>query len=315
MMAADDRPPSGSRAIRQYRSEIAESAGSMQVMNTTSMFESIVTHAGRAHRDELYACALLLAVQPKAALARRNPTAAELDDARVVVVDVGGHYEPERLNFDHHQFARDAEPTCALTLVLRWMGLEDVARAFWPWLEGLEWLDSRGPTATAQRFTPGTAGRDGLLRMAAPAEDWMLRQFEAGDLLSVRGVGEMLLNDLRAVEDRFRVLNERAVWMDVEGLPVLDTRDAIPADQRPEFGVEAWYHLRGRTPAIIVAHSPRDAGATNLVRVNDHPRVDFRRLAGYPGVSWIHANGFLASAQPANRDALVAMVRLAVLPV
>ena len=273
----------------------------------------ILTHPGRAHRDDLYACALLLALQPRAALERRSPTPQELDDPAVAVVDVGERYEPERLNFDHHQFAVGSKPACALTLVLRWAGVEDIARAFWPWLEGLEWLDSRGPTATAEHFTPGTPAREGLLRMAAPAEDWMLRQFEAGKLDSIRGLGESLLNDLRAVEDRFRVLDEHATWYEVEGVAVLETRNAIPADQRPEFGVEAWYRARARTPAIIVAHSPRDRGATNLVRVNDHPRVDFRLLVGHPGVSWIHANGFIASARPADHAELMVMIHRAIL--
>ena len=283
-------------------------------MNANRFYQSIVTHAGRAHRDELYACALLFAFQPKSALERRNPTAAELADPAVAVVDVGGRHEPERLNFDHHQFAADAEPACALTLVLRWLSAEATARALWPWLETLEWLDSRGPTATAARFTPSIMARDGLLRMASPAEDWMLRQFEQGNLEPVRGVGESLLNELQAIEERFRVLDATAEWVEINGLTVLDTCKGIPGDQRPDFGVEAWYRLRGRTPAIIVANSTRDTGATNLVRVNDHPRVDFRQLKGHPVVFWIHANGFLASARPEDDTALKALIRQAVSP-
>jgi len=272
------------------------------------MFDLVITHPGRAHRDDLYACGLLLALQPEAVLERRNPTTGELDDPAVAVVDVGARYEPERLNFDHHQFRKDSEPCCALTLVLRWMGLETTARVLWPWLDGLEWLDSRGPTATAARFTPGTPARDGLLRMAAPAEEWMLRQIEAGNLEPVRGVGESLLNELRAIQERFRVLDQSAKWIEINGLSVLDTRSAIAGNERPDFGVEAWYRLQGRVPAVIVAHSPRDPGATNLVRVNDHPRVDFRRLAGDPQVFWIHANGFLASARPQNDQALAKLI-------
>jgi len=240
------------------------------------MFDLVITHPGRAHRDDLYACGLLLALQPEAVLERRNPTTGELDDPAVAVVDVGARYEPERLNFDHHQFRKDSEPCCALTLVLRWMGLETTARVLWPWLDGLEWLDSRGPTATAARFTPGTTPRERLLRMAAPAEEWMLRQFEAGNLEPVRSAGESLLNELRAIQERFRVLDHNAKWMEINGLSVLDTRGAIPGNERPDFGVEAWYRQQSRTPAVIVAHSPRDPGATNLVRVNDHSRVDFR---------------------------------------
>jgi len=281
-------------------------------MSTQEPIRLVVTHAGRAHRDDLYACSLLLALQPQATLERRNPTPTELDDPAVGVVDVGGKHEPKLLNFDHHQFPKDSEPVCALTLVLRWIGLEATARSLWPWLEGLEWLDSRGPTATAAQFTPGTAARDGLLRMAAPAEEWMLRQFEAGNLEPVRGVGESLLTELCAIQERFRVLDQSAKWMEIDGLSVLDTRSAIAGNERPDFGVEVWYRQLGRVPAIIVAHSPRDPGATNLVRVNDHSRVDFRRLTGRPQVFWIHANGFLASVRPENEGSLTELLRCAV---
>ena len=281
-------------------------------VNLITSFRLVVAHPGRAHRDDLYACGLLLALQPRAALERRSPAPAELDDPTVAVVDVGARHEPERLNFDHHQFSKDAEPVCALTLVLRWMGAESSARALWPWLEGVEWLDSRGPTATAERFTPGTSCREGLLRMAAPAEEWMLRQFEAGNFEPVRSMGEFLLMQLHAIQERFRVLDTAAKWMEIAGLSVLDTRKGIAGDKRPDFGVEAWCRSKGRTPAIIVANSPRDAGATNLVRVNDHPRVDFQRLAGYSQVSWIHANGFLASARPEDNVVLQAMLQQAI---
>ena len=226
-------------------------------MKAQSPFRLILTHPGRAHRDDLYACGLLLALQPNASAERRSPTPDELDDPTVAVVDVGGRHEPERLNFDHHQFAADAEPACALTLVLRWLGADSMARVLWPWLEALEWLDSRGPTATAARFTPGIPARDGLLRMASPAEDWLLRQLEQGNLEPVKGVGEFLLNELRAIEERFRVLDASAEWIAIDGLAVLDTRKGIPGNQRPDFGVEAWYRLLGQTPAVIVAQSPR----------------------------------------------------------
>ena len=274
----------------------------------------IITHPGRAHRDDLYACGLLLALRPHAAVERRNPTPDELNDPEVAVLDVGGRHEPDRLNFDHHQFPVTFDPACALTLVLRWMNAEKMAHILWPWFEGLEWLDSRGPVATAKRFTPGIPARDGLLRMASPADEWMLRQFEAGNLTPVRGVGESLLNELRAVEERFQALDSHAVWTQVDGLDVLDTRKAVSGDQRPDFGVEAWYRLAGRIPAIIVAHSPRDPGATNLVRVNDHPRVDFRGLKGHPQVIWIHASGFLASAHPNDEGGLRAMINQVILP-
>jgi len=103
-------------------------------MKALTPFRLIITHAGRAHRDDLYACGLLLALHPQAILERRVPTPEELDDSAVAVVDVGARHEPERLNLDHHQFPAAADPACALTLALRWMGVEGTARVLWPWL-------------------------------------------------------------------------------------------------------------------------------------------------------------------------------------
>ena len=54
-----------------------------------------------------------------------------------LVVDVGGEHDPERGNFDHHQFPRDHDPVCALSLVLQDLGLYEDARNFCEWLGGV----------------------------------------------------------------------------------------------------------------------------------------------------------------------------------
>jgi hypothetical protein len=46
-------------------------------MNLRASFRLVITHPGRAHRDDLYACGLLLALQPNAPLERRNPAPHE----------------------------------------------------------------------------------------------------------------------------------------------------------------------------------------------------------------------------------------------
>ena len=112
------------------------------------MIERIVTHPGGAHKDDLLAVCVLVAAYG-APVARRNPTDEELDDPSVAVVDIGGSDDASKSNFDHHQYPREHEPVCALSLVLRHLGVYDDAREFCDWLEPAEWLDARGPNQTA----------------------------------------------------------------------------------------------------------------------------------------------------------------------
>lgn len=63
--------------------------------------ETIVTHSGRFHADEVIGCMVLLALFPHMKLVRsRDP---EVINAGRFVVDVGGKWDPASGRFDHHQ--------------------------------------------------------------------------------------------------------------------------------------------------------------------------------------------------------------------
>ncbi|MEO0663582.1 MAG: MYG1 family protein, partial [Planctomycetota bacterium] len=109
----------------------------------------VVTHPGGAHKDDLLAVSVLVALHG-CPVERREPTSEDLADPAVAVVDVGGAHDPARANFDHHQFPRDHRPTCSLSLVLDALGLYEDALKFCDWLETAEHFDSRGPKRTAE---------------------------------------------------------------------------------------------------------------------------------------------------------------------
>ena len=111
--------------------------------------KQILTHPGGAHKDEFLACCVLAAVHG-CEIKRREPEQADLDDISVVVVDVGGEHEPSRSNFAHHQFPKDHEPICALSLVLMDLGIYEDAKNFCDWLETAERFDVTGPISTAK---------------------------------------------------------------------------------------------------------------------------------------------------------------------
>ncbi|MEM0926614.1 MAG: MYG1 family protein, partial [Planctomycetota bacterium] len=108
----------------------------------------IVTHPGNAHKDDFLACSILAHLH-RVPIERRDPTEEDLEDGGVYVVDVGGRHEPEKANFDHHQFPKDHPPICALSLVLEHVGIYEDAKRFFSWLQPAEWLDTRGPNETS----------------------------------------------------------------------------------------------------------------------------------------------------------------------
>ena len=83
---------------------------------------------------------------------RRNPTEEELNDADVVVLDVGEKHQPELSNFDHHQFNRNDDPACALTLLLKSMDIYEEANLGFRWLSVTEKLIAKDLTLSQMKL-------------------------------------------------------------------------------------------------------------------------------------------------------------------
>ncbi|WP_157504663.1 MYG1 family protein [Dyadobacter beijingensis] len=69
-------------------------------------FHTVVTHDTTFHADDVFAVAMLTQFHAGFNLIRtrdENILNYALLDPQIVVLDVGGQYEPEKLNFDHHQ--------------------------------------------------------------------------------------------------------------------------------------------------------------------------------------------------------------------
>ena len=168
--------------------------------------KAIVTHPGSAHKDDFLACCLLISrhVVP---VSRRDPSEEDLADPEIAVVDVGGEHDPEKGNFDHHQFPADHDPVCALSLVLQDLGLYDDARKFCEWLEPAEWFDTRGPFQTAKWMG---VERGVMNKLNSPVDITLLRRFAQKRELGpgdpvwevMRMVGEDLVMFLRTLRER-----------------------------------------------------------------------------------------------------------------
>ncbi len=280
-------------------------------------FHTIVTHPGGAHTDEFLACSLLL-TRHAVAIVRHDPTPAELDDPHTCVVDVGHRHEPALNNFDHHQLPKDHPPTCALSLVLQHLGLYEDARRFCDWLETAEWFDTRGPIETAKWLgtTPET-----LARLNSPIAGTLLRRFalaariEPGEPLweMMRLIGDDIIEYVNKLRARLALLAQHATFwtLDLAGRPsrILFLPRTDPPIEDPSFGIDRFIQSRGLESEVVSVVSPdRRGSGYGLERFRDNPRLDFTRIAGRPGVHFVHARGFVAKTTVTDVPTLQAML-------
>jgi len=255
----------------------------------------IITHPGKAHRDEFVACCLVLAHDRAAGVVvedihRREPAREELDDPDTWVIDVGGRYEPELLNFDHHQFDRDQEPQCAASMVFHHFGMAD--ETIFPWLEVTRWIDSKGPFATAKEYD---LSADTLFLLQSPVEAQMLQLFQEYAvvpkyLLRIMDIiGDGWVDYFRKRRAREKLLAECGSVFVVGQYSVF----VNPAENDFALGVEEYLRERHPTVAVVVSKDDRGPGMS-LFRRNDHPSFDFSRLASDARIAFAHNGGFIA---------------------
>jgi len=268
-------------------------------LNNTALnnINRIITHPGGAHRDDFMAACIALAHAPDdVPIFREEPTAALLDDPYCLVLDVGERHEPELLNFDHHQLARDAEPACALSMLVDFLGLTAAFETLAPYKTTIV-MDSKGPMAVAKSL--------GLEKL--PPE--LLSPIE-GALLDVFGEFIVVPRWLRTA---MRVLGERHIKFATDKLAQLQwlrtNVQLINVDHPNGVGTvpvlainsqntTGLFEVRDENPMwqaapISISRDDRGPGWA-LYRFDDDPRVDFSRIDGHKDVVFAHQGGFIA---------------------
>jgi len=283
--------------------------------------ELILTHPGGAHKDEFLACSLL-AAKHGVPVVRREPEQADLDNPAVCVVDVGGEHDPERRNFDHHQFPRDHAPICALSLVLQDFGLYEDAKLFCDWLEPAEWFDTRGAVGTARWMG---VERDVMTKLNSPMDVTLLRRFalaerlESGDLLyeMMRWVGGDLLDYLKTLRERLSYIEEHGEIWSVDGgeggsfkVLFMPRTDPLPAE--PSMGLGRYLVATGQEDGIAgLVYPDRRGSGYGMSRHNDHPGLEFTRIVECEDVHFAHARGFVAKTSATDKARLKELVAAA----
>ena len=263
----------------------------------------IVTHPGGAHKDELLACALLIADHP-IHIFRRSPSADDLAASDVAVVDIGHCYQPELLNFDHHQFDRGAVPTCSVSLVLQHLGLYQAAHKFCKWLPFTERLDCCGPQATADWLG---LNRSQFAAMNSPLDIGLLSLFGQqtelcpGDPLFeiIRSIGAELINFLKLQSSRITYLEQHVqVWDFFVAGQVRKVLFLAKSSDQPDRVTAAFSdyiesaNLAQSLSALVYPDS-RSEGY-GLKRFEDASPIYLSAIATEPDVHFVHASGFLA---------------------
>jgi hypothetical protein len=281
------------------------------------MISSIITHPGGAHKDDFLACAVLL-FQHQVSIFRREPLESDLLDSSIAVLDVGGEHAPERLVFDHHQFPRDHVPTCALSLVLQYLGIYEDAREFCPWLEVAEWFDCRGPKDTAKWLD---MDRETLAKLNSPLDITLLKNFAAqtehhpGEPIweVMRMIGRDLVEFITNLRSKLNEVSQfTEVWnlkKDKDEFKVLflPRISSLPEGASDVLG----YQVRalGLEEEIIAVLSPDSRGqGYGMRRYNDDARMDFSKVEGEADVHFAHARGFIAKTSAVNKERLQEML-------
>lgn len=266
------------------------------------MIQKIITHPGGAHKDDVLAVSVLIA-KHGAPVARREPTTEDLEDPGIAVVDIGDQHDPDRSNFDHHHLPREHPPTCALSLVLKDLGVYEDALRFCEWLEPAEWLDSRGPNRTAEHLG---VPRRAISQLNSPIDVTLLRRFAqktelaAGDPLYefMRFVGQDLLDYLRAVRERIAFAQSHSErWSlpcgdDTIEVVFLPRTDPLPDE--PRAVVSHYIRAEGLESVIAATVYPdRRRPGYGIARYEDHPQLDFSLLHEESDVHFAHKSGFM----------------------
>ena len=278
----------------------------------------IVTHGGHAHRDDFLSVCFTLAMCAEQKnypeLVRRDPTKQELKDFNVIVLDVGEQHKPELSNFDHHQFDRDAEPCCALSLLLKDMTIYEEAQRGFRWLNISEKFDSKGPYFVANEI--GIEWNKISDATFSPIEEAILfkfsqfTEFDSESLIYqlMITIGSDLLKTLEQFTARWKLLSETLKTFKVDDNEIVLSLD-VEGNDDPTFALNAYIHEHHPNAIATVTFDDRGEGFC-LYRLNDSSKIDFSQIESHEQILFAHKNGFVAKTKFAlDLDELRTIIR------
>lgn len=262
--------------------------------------QSIITHPGSAHFDEMTAIGLILSVYDDTEfyIERREPTPEEMDNPDIWVVDIGNRHDPEKHNFDHHQ---STDCPAAFVLIAEYLGLSKTFSVM-PWWHFKDEVDRFGPVESSEKYHAG----DYLVNRNA-VESWMTARFAyepEASLPLLKSFGAHIIDEARMLKTQidFWKTCSRLV---IAGVP------AMIGETRESAGLEEFRRLDDNPPDIVISLDRRDEG-WRLFRYDGTP-VDFSLILDCPEIAFAHKNGFVAKTRERlNISDLIALVSKAI---
>lgn len=269
------------------------------VNETIHLPKALIIHKGKSHTDEIITAALILGTFPtlEFPVYRKDPTPEEIADLNVWVADVGGFYDPEISNFDHHGLSRDPDKVeCAYTLVCKHLNIHSQMKSYYKWYNEWSVIDHLGPYFWAGIKEVAWDGVSGLL---SPVAQLIHDEFE-----SFKDEVEMP----KTLKERLRAFGLKLI---IEAIEFSEFCDKQPAEAVTEVkGIKIYkpqgaseeletYALKWAVEAcnaqdgVLVVPDDRGDGWT-LLRINNDPTIDFSVLENHPEIEFAHKGGFIA---------------------
>lgn len=255
-------------------------------MKNEFYIKRIVTHNGQTHSDDFLATAILAHKFNVTIHRVSSVSKEELEDNSIIVVDVGGKYEPEKNNFDHHQ---DLNIPCSLILVLNKffpnIKVNDIDE-----LRFIDDWDRIGPHATQIKWNIK------LPEFRDIISDIILDIFSKKEVIypetrlhdTIKEIGKIFLEKL-VIQNDFITNAKNAEIFKIKDLKIVKLNKNIPIRFIKKIHPDV---------AIVVKPNQRVKDALTLTRVDDNPRVDFKRIKDNNSVYFVHPNGFMAVVSP-----------------
>ncbi len=272
----------------------------------------IVTHCGKAHKDEFIAIAIIMAMNPneECIIYRREPSINELIGEDVFVVDIGEVYLPKAKNFDHHQYrGGDA----SFVQILKYYDLYEDAKEIFKWIDVSSMNDTEGPYKVASTFKISV---DDYFSMSSPIEFVVLNHFskmeviKKGDLIYnlMEEFGKTTVSSIQAIKKRIDFIRSTMSFIDIDGYKILIHN----IKNNPTLGLHNLYK-KLNNPKIIAAVIPDDrgSGGNGILRFDNNDKIDLSLLENHELISFAHKNGFVAkSKKPLSTGEIIQLIKI-----
>ena len=179
---------------------------------------------------------------------------------------------------------------------MKYLGYHDDAMQMFGWYPFMSMMDVRGPHKTAEHFGVDASV---FIVSSSPVEGYVLSRFskltslKSQDLLYqlMKEFGQDLLALIELKKKRLALLKEEATVLPVKHIKAVVSRIA----DNPKLAMELYLRFLA-DDRLMISITPSGRGdGWELLRLDDNGLVDFRAIADFPEIRFVHANGHVAT--------------------